>query len=138
MAEIILFKKKQSSKKNREDLKEKDNTFIDFVDSLFYLQSYLKCDKCGKPLFNSNPGITKKTSASLYNFCINCFNDYNDYINYLKGDLKGKQTYQNSAWVKLWQSWISYKGSVDSYINSKEFLDTIHKKTVVLTDNMED
>jgi hypothetical protein len=138
VAEIILFKKKQNLLKSREKLEKKNSFFIDFVDSFFYLQANLKCEKCGKPLTNSNPEKTKELLKNLYKFCDNCFKDYSDYINYLKGDLKDKHPFQNSAWVKLWQNWISYKGAADSYINSKEFLDAIHKKIVILTDNMED
>ncbi len=138
MAEIILFKKKQDLYENSDELKEKKSAFIDFIDSFFYLQANLKCEKCGISLIDSNAEITKELTTSLYNFCGSCFKDYSDYINYLKGDLKNRHPFQNDAWVELWQSWISYKGAVDSYINSKEFLDAIHKKTVSLTDNMED
>lgn len=79
-----------------------------------------KCEKCGTHI-SHNPNTVKSDFKAPYNFCISCTEEYRDYIEALKGNNNSDNYWHNEAWLRVWSTWIEYRGATDSYLRSKEF-----------------
>ena len=88
-----------------------------------------KCEKCGRQVTPVDPGA--KAAAGdrhvPYCFCDSCSEEYIDYIERLKGGGDKTCYWHNYAWRDAWQAWISYRGALDSYLKSTEFLRLINE-----------
>ncbi|MDL2268534.1 hypothetical protein LJC71_09015 [Desulfosarcina sp. OttesenSCG-928-A07] len=80
----------------------------------------VKCEKCGAEITpNNQPPLD---SVRLpYWFCASCAEEYADYIDALTGIRKDDHYWYNNAWMRIWSSWIEYRGAIDSYLKSKAF-----------------
>ncbi len=80
----------------------------------------VKCEKCGTQI-HLDKSADKNDLRVPYNLCISCAVEYRDYIETLKGNAKSSDYWHNDAWLRVWSTWIAYKGATDSYMRSKEF-----------------
>jgi len=81
----------------------------------------LRCEKCFRQL---NEEVRKEEIRNLrvpYRFCDSCAEEYIDYIERLQGRGNPNFCWHNEAWMKVWQKWIDYQGSVDQYVKTEEF-----------------
>jgi hypothetical protein len=85
-----------------------------------------QCEKChGTPGHDGGEqGDSRQAWKDLlpYRFCTTCADEYLDYIEYLKGRRDQDRFWQKWSWAETWKRWIDYRGALDSYLTSKEFL----------------
>jgi hypothetical protein len=84
----------------------------------------VKCEKCGTYV-EGGQGQTGEESHPLrvpYRFCRSCAEEYIQFIERLKGAGDPVFYWHNEWWMKGWQAWIDYRGAIDQYTRSKEFL----------------
>jgi hypothetical protein len=123
MADIIAIDNKRKIKdKERSDLIRMHKIMA--VRKVFHCTHCAsKCEKCGSQLgLDPIDGqTTKKNPQVPYNFCESCSEEYKDYIARLQG--KGNPAYywHNDAWLDIWQKWIHYQHTIDTFLKSKEF-----------------
>ncbi len=124
MAEIIsLDKKLKNDREKKTELVRKRK--IQAIQKVFQCtQCAFKCEKCGTQL-PSDREKQKKANHYFqripYQFCDGCQREYIDYINRLRGNGDPDCYWHNEEWLCLWKDWIEYQGSVDRYLQSKEF-----------------
>ena len=123
MADVIAIDKKRKIKeKERSDLIRMHKIMA--VRKIFHCTHCAsKCEKCGSQLGmdsekTQEPGNKKHIP---YNFCESCAEEYSDYIARLQGKGNSEYYWHNEAWLDIWQNWIQYQHSIDTYIKSKEF-----------------
>jgi hypothetical protein len=123
MAEIIsMDTKRQLSDKTKADIIKKRK--IVAIQKVFQCtHCKLKCEKCGTQI-----GVTPNEEGKInklrvpYRLCESCSEEYIDYIERLKGKGDKDSYWHNEPWSASWRAWIEYKGSIDDYMRSKEFL----------------
>jgi len=80
-----------------------------------------KCEKCGTQMAAKRE--KRDTHARIpYRFCESCTEEYLEYIERLQGGGDPDRYWHNDAWLAVWQAWIDYQSSLDTYLKSKEFL----------------
>jgi hypothetical protein len=79
-----------------------------------------KCERCGIGLGPDNHTQVDNTRVP-YHFCDSCAEEYIDFIDRLQGRGDEHAYWHNEAWLKVWQTWIEYQGTIDHYLRSKEF-----------------
>jgi hypothetical protein len=123
MADVIAIDNKRKIKdKERSDLIRMHKIMA--VRKVFHCTHCAsKCEKCGSQLgLDPIDGqTTQKNPQVPYNFCESCSEEYKDYIARLQG--KGNPAYywHNDAWLDIWQKWIHYQHTIDTFLKSKEF-----------------
>jgi Pyruvate/2-oxoacid:ferredoxin oxidoreductase delta subunit len=81
-----------------------------------------KCEKCGTQIERDHKSVENGPRHRVpYRFCGGCLEEYLDYIERLQGNGDPDCYWHNDAWMALWRTWIDYQGSMDRYLNSKEF-----------------
>ncbi len=123
MADIIAIDNKRKIKdKERSDLIRMHKIMA--VRKVFHCTHCAsKCEKCGSQLGMdpTNEQTIQPKQHIPYNFCESCSEEYKDYIARLQG--KGNPAYywHNDAWLDIWQKWIHYQHTIDTFLKSKEF-----------------
>jgi hypothetical protein len=83
----------------------------------------LKCEKCGTQIDVTADTCEQQLQFRVpYQFCGSCGEEYADYIERLKGRGDAECYWRNDDWVESWQRWIDYRGALDRFIRSKEFV----------------
>jgi hypothetical protein len=119
---IQLDDKLQHTKEKKAEIIRKRKILA--VQKIFQcIHCVFKCEKCGTQIgFEQESKV--KTSGHLrvpYRFCESCSEEYADYIDRLQGKGNPEYYWHNEDWLKVWHTWIDYKGVIDSYLKSKEF-----------------
>ena len=123
MTKIIqLDDKLQHSKEKRAEIIRKRKILA--VQKIFQcIHCVFKCEKCGTQI-----GFEHETAVKIsgdpkvpYRFCESCSEEYVDYMDRLQGKGNPEYYWHNEAWLKVWHTWIDYKGVIDGYLKSKEF-----------------
>jgi len=119
MADILEFVKKAESVKS-----ERDDTVrqlkIEALRKIFQCtRCVVRCSKCGA---QTDPREHTRFAAP-YSFCKSCRQEYEEYRSRVGGDQACSDCYwHNSAWMKVWETWIEHQKALDRYRQSKEFL----------------
>ena len=135
MANIIsLDKKLKLAEKDKAALIRKRK--IQAVQKVFQCtHCAFKCEKCGTQIDRDNYVAERDSKQRLpYRFCNGCFEEYRDYIERLQGGGDPDCYWHNDAWMDLWRAWIDYQGSMDGYLNSKEFTQLMQELKQTRTD----
>lgn len=121
MAEIIsLAPRLRDAGKINETLMRKRK--LAAVRSLFQrARGALRCEKCFRQLDEDGGKKGIRNQRVPYRFCCSCAEEYIDYIEQLQGRGNPDYYWHNEAWLKVWQRWIDYQGSVDQYMKTNEF-----------------
>lgn len=121
MAEIIsLVSRLREAGKINETLVRKRK--LAAVRSLFQrARGSLRCEKCFRQLDEERTKEGIRNLRVPYRFCDSCAEEYIDYIERLQGRGNPDHYWHNEAWLKVWQKWIDYQGSVDHYVKTSEF-----------------
>jgi DNA replicative helicase MCM subunit Mcm2 (Cdc46/Mcm family) len=119
MADILEFGKKAENCKW-----ERDNTFrqlkIEALRKIFQCsRCVVKCSKCGAQV-DSQEYVR---FAAPYNFCKSCMQEYEEFRARAGGNHADSDCYwRNSAWMRVWETWLKHQDALDQYRQSKEFL----------------
>jgi len=119
MAEILEFGKKAENFKW-----ERDNALrhlkIEALRKIFQCsRCMVKCSKCGAQV-DSQEYVR---FAAPYNFCKTCRKEYEEFRARTGGNQADSDCYwRNSAWMKMWETWVQHQEALDQYRQSKEFL----------------
>lgn len=117
MAAIIsLGEKLQDIRRKKEALFKRRKLMT--VAAFFHGNSV--CERCRNEL--PAEYRSKRNIRVPYLFCEVCSQEYISYIERLQGQEDAELYWQNDSWMDVWKRWIDYQGSVDYYIQSKEFL----------------
>ena len=123
MADIIAIDNKRKIKdKERSDLIRMHKIMA--VRKVFHCTHCAsKCEKCGSQLgLDPIDGQTTQKNPQIpYNFCGSCSEEYKDYIARLQGKGNPEYYWHNDAWLDIWQKWIHYQHTIDTFLKSKEF-----------------
>jgi hypothetical protein len=123
MADVITIDKKRKMKdKERSELIRMRKILA--VRKIFHCtQCASKCEKCGTQIgvtHNERHHSSEHTGIP-YNFCESCTEEYLDYIARLQGSGNPEYYWHNDAWLDIWQKWIHYQHTIDTYLKTKEF-----------------
>lgn len=125
MADIISL----SDKKQRKEVEKTvaaSQRFSDVRKTLKAGSHSRQCEKCHGTIGpgDGQSGDARQAWKDLlpYRFCVTCADEYLDYIEYLKGRRDQVRFWQKQRWVETWKRWIDYRGALDSYLTSTEFL----------------
>jgi hypothetical protein len=119
---IQLDDKLQHSKEKKAEIIRKRKILA--VQKIFQcIHCVFKCEKCGTQLgFEHQTPVKISANPRVpYRFCESCSEEYIDYIERLQGKGNPEYYWHNEDWLKVWRTWIDYKGVIDRYLNSKEF-----------------
>ena len=123
MTKIIqLDDKLQHSKEKRAEIIRKRKILA--VQKIFQcIHCVFKCEKCGTQIgFEHESKVKISADPKVpYRFCESCSEEYVDYMDRLQGKGNPEYYWHNEAWLKVWHTWIDYKGVIDGYLKSKEF-----------------
>jgi len=121
MADIIEFGKKA------EHLKSERETYIrqrkiEALRKIFQCtRCMVKCARCGAQIESQADECSK--FAAPYNFCRSCRQEYEEYRARSGGNQADSDCYwHNSAWMRVWETWLQHQKVLDQYRQSKEFL----------------
>jgi hypothetical protein len=120
---IQLDDKLQHSKEKKAEIIRKRKILA--VQKVFQcIHCVFKCEKCGTQLgFEQESNVKISVDPKLpYRFCESCSEEYVDYIDRLQGKGNPEYYWHNEDWLKVWRTWIDYKGVIDRYLKSKEFM----------------
>lgn len=95
---------------------------------LAFFQGDSVCERCRNELPAGRS--TNRDVRVPYLFCGICAQEYISYIDRLQGKEDAELYWQNDSWMDVWKCWIDYQGSVDYYIQSKEFLQLQEENTL--------
>ncbi len=119
MADILEFGKKvENLKSERDDAVRRLK--IESLRKIFQCtRCMMKCSKCGAQMDSGEYA----RFAAPYSLCKSCLQEYEEYRSRV-GEDRGKSEFywRNSAWMKVWESWLQHQKSLDQYRQSKEFL----------------
>lgn len=126
MADIIEFGKKAQGFKSEQDQANRRRK-IESLRKIFQCtRCMLKCAKCGTQLDLQDSSRSRYVTP--YPFCGNCKEEYDEYRTRTEGDHKQPKYYwHNDAWMKVWESWLKHQEQLDSYRQSKEFLQLLQE-----------
>lgn len=126
MAEIIEFGKKAQDFKSEQDNAERRRK-IESLRKIFQCtRCLLKCAKCGTQL--DMQGSAQSRYATPYPFCNNCKEEYDEYRARVEGGKNSSKHYwHNENWMQVWDSWLKHQQCLDTYRQSKEFLQLLHE-----------
>lgn len=119
MADILEFGKKAENFRS-----ERDDSFrklkIESLRKIFQCtRCVVKCSKCGAQIESHE----YDRFAGPYNFCKSCMHEYEEYRVRAGGTQADSDCYwRNSAWMKVWETWVQHQKALDQYRQSKEFL----------------
>jgi hypothetical protein len=129
MADILEFTKKADNLKS-----ERDNTVrqlkIEALRKIFQCtRCVVKCSKCGA---QTDPQEQSRFAAP-YSFCKSCRQEYEEYRTRVEGHQSDLDCYwHNSAWMKVWETWLQHQKALDQYRQSKEFLQLMDEVETLL------
>lgn len=126
MAEIIEFGKKAQDFKSEQDNAERRRK-IESLRKIFQCtRCMLKCAKCGMQL--NTQDSTQSRFAVPYPFCNSCKEEYDEYRARVEGGKRSAKYYwHNDTWMQVWESWLKHRQCLDTYRQSKEFLQLLHE-----------
>lgn len=126
MAEIIEFGKKAQDFKSEQDNAERRRK-IESLRKIFQCtRCLLKCAKCGTQLDMQSSAQSRY--ATPYPFCTNCKEEYDEYRARVEGGKSSSKRYwHNENWMQVWDSWLQHQQCLDTYRQSKEFLQLLHE-----------
>ena len=114
MTKIIqLDKKLQHTKEKKAEIIRKRKILA--VQKIFQcMHCVFKCEKCGTQIaFEHESGVKISADPKVpYRFCESCSEEYVDYIDRLQGKGNSEYYWHNEDWLKVWRTWIDYKGAV--------------------------
>lgn len=122
MADILEFAKKAEHLRS-----ERDNIFRQLkIEALRKIlqctRCVVKCSKCGAQTDSQEYA----RFAAPYSFCKSCRQEYEEYRARAGGNQADSDLYwHNSAWMKVWETWLQHQKALDQYKQSKEFLQLI-------------
>ncbi len=120
MADIIEFGKKADDLKSEREITLRHRK-IDALKKVFQCsRCMMKCSKCGAQAEGRPDEATK--FAAPYTFCKSCQEEYEEYRARAAGNRSTSCYWHNSEWMKVWETWLNHQKSLDSYRQSKEFL----------------
>jgi hypothetical protein len=80
----------------------------------------LTCEKCHHELDDASMHRERDPRVP-YLFCESCAEEYVDYIERLQGRGDKMCYWRNRQWFDIWKQWIEYRGTIDTFLRSKEF-----------------
>jgi len=119
MADILEFSKKAENLRSERDLTVRQLK-IESLRKIFQCsRCVVKCAKCGAQIESQ----AFDRFAVPYSFCKSCMNEYEEYRTRAAGTEAESECYwRNSAWMKIWETWVQHQKAIDQYRQSKEFL----------------
>jgi hypothetical protein len=126
MADIIEFGKKAQDFRSEQDSAERRRK-IESLRKIFQCtRCMLKCAKCGTQLDMHDSAQSRY--ANPYPFCGNCKEEYEEYrVRTEDGKSQRKYYWYNDTWMQVWESWLKHQECLDSYRQSKEFLQLLQE-----------
>jgi hypothetical protein len=121
MADIIEFGKKAENLRSERDNAVRQRK-IEALRKIFQCtRCMVKCSKCGAQI--DSQAEERSRFAAPYNFCRSCRQEYEEYRALADGKQPDSEFYwHNSAWMRVWESWLKHQQTLDQYRQSKEFL----------------
>lgn len=83
----------------------------------FFCGQRQTCERCYREIVSRRHNLRVP-----YIFCDICAEEYVSYIDRLQGKEDPELYWQNDIWMDVWKRWIDFRGAVDYYIQSKEFV----------------
>lgn len=124
MADVISINDKLALAKNKQAELVRKRKILAVQKVFQCTRCTFKCEKCGRQINPVDRGRDAAVSVPKvpYRFCSSCSEEYLDYIERLKGGGDKTCYWHNHAWRDSWQAWIGYRGALDRYLKSAEFL----------------
>jgi len=114
---ISLGDKIKDAKQKKADLFKRRK--LRALETFFFGERQL-CERCHIEI---KPPHHKSHSLRVpYLFCDLCAEEYVSYIDRMQGKENPELYWQNDIWMDVWKRWIDYRGAVDYYVQSKEFI----------------
>ena len=122
MADILEFGKKVENVKSERQHTVRQLKIESLRKMLQCTRCMVKCSKCGAQIESQE----YSRFAAPYSLCKSCLHEYEEYRARTGGDEAESDCYwRNSAWMKVWETWLQHQKSLDQYRQSKEFLKLI-------------
>ncbi|AOY57391.1 hypothetical protein B2D07_02950 [Desulfococcus multivorans] len=120
MADIISLENKFQEAREKKVAADRKRKLQAVRAVLQEAKGILTCEKCHQEL-DDEAAHRERDLRVPYVFCDSCAEEYVDYIERLQG--RGDQTcyWRNRQWFDVWRRWIDYRGTIDTYLQSKEF-----------------
>jgi len=124
MATIIEFGKKAEHMKSERETCIRQRK-IEALRKIFQCtRCMVKCAKCGAQ--TDSQADERGRYATPYSFCRSCQQEYEEYRARVGGNEADSDCYwHNSAWMRVWETWLQHQKTLDQYRQSKEFLQLI-------------
>ena len=119
MADILEFSKKAENLKSERDDSMRQ-LMIESLRKIFQCtRCVVRCSKCGIQIDSHEYA----RFAVPFSFCKSCRQEYEEYRTRTSENRADSEFYwRNSAWMRVWETWLEHQKALDLYRQSKEFL----------------
>ena len=120
MADIISLENKFQEARDKKVADDRMRKLQAVRGVLQEAKGILSCEKCHQEL--DDEAVHRERDLRVpYLFCDSCAEEYVDYIERLQGRGDKICYWRNRQWFDVWKRWIEYRGTIDTYLQSKEF-----------------
>ncbi len=120
MADIISLENKFQEERDKKEAAERMHKLQAVRSVLQEAKGILTCEKCHRDI--GDAAVKQERDPRVpYLFCGSCAEEYVDYIERLQGRGDKSCYWRNRQWFEIWKRWIDYRGTIDTYLQSKEF-----------------
>ncbi len=82
---------------------------------------HLKCSMCGRYLREEELGVSECSRELEIALCPTCRGEFEDFKRISQNPGEPHLFWQKKAWLRVWQSWISFQKALKEFRESEEF-----------------
>ena len=120
MEKIVNLKDRIENKRQREQIERYRGKIKSIQKVIQCASCHFRCAMCG---LHSRPQERPESSDSEsleFTLCESCRREYDEFISITRGEKKAEVFWHNREWLKMWSAWLSYRKSVDHFMDSSE------------------
>ncbi len=86
---------------------------------------HLKCAMCGRYLKEEEVSGALRSSGGDFSLCQSCSAEFEDFKKISRDPEAEHLFWQGEAWMKVWETWLSFQKALAEFRKSSEFKDLI-------------
>ena len=117
---IVSLRERIENKKQKDQL-EQYRGKVETIQKMIQCSScHVRCAMCGHHVKAKDASTHPHTSSLGLTFCPSCKRELEDFLSISRGKEKSEVFWHNREWLKMWSAWLSYRQSVDNFMDSSE------------------